>query len=154
MTPKVPLIIEVVRVVKGLTRRGPLSDWKLEDRLSSRGAGGAFCASEVRRGTSSIHFHRQVPRSSSHIGHGHFPFSYLSFFVFSGHNPGGGISFVLFVFAGYGAELPPFISIVRCPGRPIKLGPEKHVDGIDIDSVIILRHQDIDMTDVRTLEHL
>ena len=28
--------------------------------------------------------------------------------------------------ARYGAELPPFISIVRCPGRPVILGMEKH----------------------------
>ena len=32
--------------------------------------GNARGTSEVRRGTSSIHFHRPVPRSSSHIGHG------------------------------------------------------------------------------------
>ena len=32
--------------------------------------GNARGTSEVRRGTSSIHFHCPVPRSSSHIGHG------------------------------------------------------------------------------------
>ena len=36
----------------------------------SRKQGDARGASEVRRGTSSIHFHCPVPRSSSHIGHG------------------------------------------------------------------------------------
>ena len=35
-----------------------------------RKQGNARGASEVRRGTSSIHFHCPVPRSSSHIGHG------------------------------------------------------------------------------------
>ena len=39
----------------------------------SRKQGDARGASEVRRGTSSIHFHCPVPRSSSHIGHGKAP---------------------------------------------------------------------------------
>ena len=40
----------------------------LLDKVQNRGD--AWGASEVRRGTSSIHFHCPAPRSSSHIGHG------------------------------------------------------------------------------------
>ena len=38
--------------------------------IQRRKQGDAGGASEVRRGTSSIHFHCPLPRSSSHIGHG------------------------------------------------------------------------------------
>ena len=49
----------------------------------SRKQGNARGMSEVRRGTSSIHLHCPVPRSSSHIGHGK-DTPKVYFFTFSG----------------------------------------------------------------------
>ena len=46
--------------------------------------GNARGASEVRRATSSIHFHCPVPRSSSHIGHGFFSRRRKTLRIFSG----------------------------------------------------------------------
>ena len=47
--------------------------------------------------------------------------------------------------ARYGAELPPFISIVQCPGRPVISGVDYFLftecHGLEIAPVLLLRHK-------------